>query len=621
MVGGRWRTLAALAIAALVPAPSDAALNEAGPNVVIYAEQWAVWRVNGGFFPSDLDKNILARDMPYKSLSILYSFFSPYYNAAHFDKGCSLRTGDPDADALTLDSNDVKYEYGNPYGNPASPRAWLGALQNFKKRYPHVNFLPSIGGWSYSHAFSDCIRDNVGKEALRMSIKQVIGFFSFDGIDIDWEYPSCNDKCGCQKEEECPETSKLSHTCVFPSLFATSSPFCALLLKRAPWHRVCFASTGNKGQEGDWAIYVNWLGVLRTQLGEFATKMGKNELLLTMAIGMNYNLLAGGSDTYKEATPIAELCSVMDHINLMTYDFFGPWGGGDAGDATVTGSHCPLKNNPTTHFDDVLNIDNSVTYILSKCKQKHKLNLGLAAYGKMWGGNSENPGHWKGLKTLTQAKNDNGQASTLTYREYRDKVVPAIGKTCEQTWDGEAASMAVYCSTWHNGGSGVFVTVETDESWKAKMEYAKNKGLGGAIIWAVADMGNATYSQYSGDLLGGLFEGWFGEKQKIGPAGPSNAANLVPYPWPALSSYLPTNPALCPLMFHKKIEPVTTLVESKCSLKDETVGEGTEPPPEVGEDPIYVPGPEEDVGQGGAAAPNIAGLAFAFFALAVTFLF
>ena len=58
-----------------------------------------------------------------------------------------------------------------------------------RKRFPHLQMLLSIGGWTYSSYISDAVQTSRRREALAKSIVKWTLDFDMDGIDIDWEFP------------------------------------------------------------------------------------------------------------------------------------------------------------------------------------------------------------------------------------------------------------------------------------------------------------------------------------------------------------------------------------------------------------------------------------------------
>jgi chitinase len=64
-------------------------------------------------------------------------------------------------------------------------------LRQWKKKYPHVKILMSIGGWTLSFNLSKVFAKSLLRKNFIDSVGDLYDTYDFiDGIDIDWEYPS-----------------------------------------------------------------------------------------------------------------------------------------------------------------------------------------------------------------------------------------------------------------------------------------------------------------------------------------------------------------------------------------------------------------------------------------------
>ena len=73
----------------------------------------------------------------------------------------------------------------------------------YKQQNPGLKVLISVGGWTFPSAmFSKMVSTQQNRAAFIASLKQFISKHSFDGVDIDWEYP-------CSK----PRTDMVKITC------------------------------------------------------------------------------------------------------------------------------------------------------------------------------------------------------------------------------------------------------------------------------------------------------------------------------------------------------------------------------------------------------------------------
>ncbi|MFT4203360.1 MAG: glycoside hydrolase family 18 protein [Chitinophagaceae bacterium] len=79
-------------------------------------------------------------------------------------------------DALTVDK--------------AEDSATIRYLVSFKKKYPKLKILLSMGGWSACGPCSETFSRENGRKTFAQTTKQTLDYFGADGLDLDWEYPT-----------------------------------------------------------------------------------------------------------------------------------------------------------------------------------------------------------------------------------------------------------------------------------------------------------------------------------------------------------------------------------------------------------------------------------------------
>lgn len=153
-----------------------------------------------------------------------------------------------------------------------------------------------------------------------------------------------------------------------------------------------------------------------------------------------------------------DLCKAskhLDFINLMAYDFSGPW-------TEMCGHHAQLHS-PRNPCNDAAMVsgDSAVTYLISKGVPSQKVLLGIPAYGRSFLG-ADSAG--------TRFNGHGGDEGTFEYRD-----LPRPGAIVD--YDNEVT--AVSCV----GGDGGFVTYDDSATVRVKAEYAKQMALGGLFYW------------------------------------------------------------------------------------------------------------------------------------------
>ncbi|XP_012511401.1 PREDICTED: chitotriosidase-1 isoform X1 [Propithecus coquereli] len=187
----------------------------------------------------------------------------------------------------------------------------------------------------------------------------------------------------------------------------------------------------------------------------------KERLLLSAAVPAGPALVDAGYEVDK-------IAQNLDFISLMAYDLHGSW-------EKVTGHNSPLyKRQGESGAAAQLNVDAAVQLWLKKGTPANKLILGMPTYGRSFtlasssdtrvGAPATGPGS-PGRFTK--------EAGVLAYYE----VCSWKGATVHRTQD-QKVPYIVQNNQW--------VGFDDVESFKAKVAYLKQKGLGGAMVWALA---------------------------------------------------------------------------------------------------------------------------------------
>jgi chitinase len=236
------------------------------------------------------------------------------------------------------------------------------------------------------------------------------------------------------------------------------------------------AARGYDGVDIDWEPlpstdaqqFTNLVIGLRTALNGFS-----QHKLLTVAAGAYPPY---GDSATADYQMFAMLQNQFDQINIMTYDLSGPYEG------WVTWFNSPIYDGGY-HFPSsgglVPSIDGAVNNFIANGVSPGKLGIGLAFYGYVWSGGS-------GTSTggVTQPRQSWVNTPTTTAYGY-NTIMSGYFQTNLYHWD-DLAQAAYLSITNVNPADDMFVSYDDERSCQAKVSYARNHGLGGIMIWELA---------------------------------------------------------------------------------------------------------------------------------------
>lgn len=183
----------------------------------------------------------------------------------------------------------------------------------------------------------------------------------------------------------------------------------------------------------------------------------------TLIDGKKYLLtIAGASGTwYIDNTELGALHQYIDYANIMTYDIHGTW---DA----YTDFNAPLYNNTDNSGQYKWSVDQSVNAWLNTGLPASKLVMGVPFYGNKYNyGGKNNNGLYQSfsggnsVSYATIASNYLNAAGYVRYFHQQSKV------------------------PWLFNGF-TFISYDDAQSIGLKVQYAKDKNLGGAAIWELS---------------------------------------------------------------------------------------------------------------------------------------
>ncbi|WP_150269523.1 glycosyl hydrolase family 18 protein [Paenibacillus tepidiphilus] len=314
----------------------------------------------------------------------------------------------------------------------------LKQLWKLKERNPDLKTIISVGGWTWSNRFSDVAASAQTREVFANSAVDFIRKYKMDGVDLDWEYP------------------------------------------------VSGGLAGNSYRPEDKQNYVLLLQKIREKLNAAGSADGKTYLL---------TIASGAGPTFVQNNNLSGIASVVDWINIMTYDFNGSWN-------TTTGHNAPLYYDPAAGASGLTdpanyNIDKAVTTYLSSGVPASKLVLGVPFYGRGWGGA---PSTSNGQYQVSAGISSTGTWEKGSY-DFYDLETNYINKNgYTRYWNNTAKVPYLY-----NPSTQTFISYDDVESLGHKISYLKTKGLAGAMFWETSGDRNKTLTnKLFADLGGGV---------------------------------------------------------------------------------------------------------------------
>ena len=217
-----------------------------------------------------------------------------------------------------------------------------------------------------------------------------------------------------------------------------------------------------------------------------ALRSARPGMLLTIPVGWVNTNFPGEIDAW-----YAQVAGVVDQMNIMTYDMAGPWGG------WVTWHHSALAGHAGNHPSSV---QGSVAAYRAAGIPASKLGIGLGFYGSCWRGVTAP------LQTVGSGATLVASDNAMSYRN----IMEQYHETGAARWDATASVPWLTFSAPKGPQQCTFVSYENPESVAAKGTWARAAGLGGAIVWTIAE-GHIPYAAEKNPLLRAAYEALMGQ--------------------------------------------------------------------------------------------------------------
>ncbi|KAK7423028.1 Chitinase 4 [Neonectria punicea] len=314
---------------------------------------------------------------------------------------------------------DLEKHYPDDSWNEPGTNAYGCVKQLFllKKANRKLKVMLSIGGWTWSVNFPAAAGSAATRDRFAKSSVTLMKDWGFDGIDVDWEYPA-NDT----------EASNM------------------ILLLQA----------------------------IRNEMDSYAAQY---------ASGYHFQLsiaAPAGPENYSKLH-LKEIGAVVDHVNLMAYDYAGSWSAYSGHNANL---YAATSNPNATPF----NTNDAVKAYVAGGVPAQKLVLGMPIYGRSFQ-NTAGIG-----QTFSGVGSGSWENGVWDY-----KALPKNGASV--SYDSTAQAYYSYDS-----GTRELISFDTPSMVTTKVSYLKGLGLGGSMFWeASADKtGSDSLIGTSYTSLGGL---------------------------------------------------------------------------------------------------------------------
>lgn len=358
----------------------------------------------------------------------------------------------------------------------------FNVLNSYKKKYPNVKTMISVGGWAESTGFYTMSQTEQGRETFANSVVDFLRTYGFDGVDIDYEYPTLHEDAGNPIDQEMAK----------------------------PLRKELYAN------------YIKMMKTLREKVDAASAKDGKDYLLTAAVTGSAWVL--SGMDNPED------YLKYLDFVNLMTYDFHGSWNGYVAHNSALYSDSRDPETKPLGY--SYLSTDWAVKYY-SGAIDPSKIVIGVplytrgwekvtpssypgGLYGSSWQGAVDKSEGWgaTGINNIWHDKLPNGEeepgGSNPLWHVKNLLADKSLGY--ERYWDDVSKVPYVW-----NEKEKVWLSFEDEQSMGEKMDYVVNNNLGGVMFWEADgdyDYDAKTGKYVVGDTLTSL------AREKLDAAGP-----------------------------------------------------------------------------------------------------
>lgn len=352
-------------------------------------------------------------------------------------------------------------------------------MHTLKKMHPNVTVLISTGGWGASEGLWYATQNENTMRTFSASAVKFIRKYGFDGIDIDFEFPS-----------ETPLSGNYTD-------FTESI------------------------RPGIATRYAQFIRILSEDLAKASKEDGKY-YWLTSAVSASAWVLGGQTDS--------AFLDYLDFVSIMSYDYHGGWNNYVENQANLYPD--PADTETATQAVKTLGFEWSYRFYRGKV-QPEKILMGVPYYTRGWKNVS---GGTNGLhgSSGTPLTNDTDNLNLWYDEDANGNETPAGANplwhvmnvmknnpSYQRYWDDVGKVPHIW-----NATNNTFLTFEDKDSIQERINYIKSNNLGGVLIWVMH--GDYDYDEAKGEyVIGDTLTSMLYDQFKA--AGPSTVSSDIDY--------------------------------------------------------------------------------------------